>query len=77
MLEQRKHEAIQGEDFETAKALKMRMEQLKDLIRNHDPEHPFSEQLQEQYMPGSAAIGIGHNNVYSDDRPLPSLQNQQ
>ena len=41
MLEQRKQEAICGEDFVTAKALKTRMEQFKELIRNHDPENPF------------------------------------
>ena len=29
MLDQRKREAIEGEDFETAKALKMQMEKLK------------------------------------------------
>ena len=48
MLEQRKKEAIEGEDFETAKALKFQMENLKQLVTNLDPENPFvPQQLQE------------------------------
>ena len=42
MLEQRKKEAIEGEDFETAKALKFQMEKLKQLVTNLDPENPFA-----------------------------------
>ena len=48
MLEQRKKEAIEGEDFQTAKALKFQMENLKQLVTNLDPENPFvPQQLQE------------------------------
>ena len=42
MLEQRKQDAINGEDFETAKALKMQMEKLKTIVANLDPEDPFA-----------------------------------
>ena len=42
MLEQRKKEAIEGEDFETAKALKLQIERLKQLVTNLDPENPFA-----------------------------------
>ena len=55
MLEQRKQEAIEGEDFETAKALKLRMDNLKELIRNHDPENPFVQPIQEQYMAAASS----------------------
>lgn len=43
MLEQRKQEAIFGEDFETAKALKLQMEKLKTLVVMLDPEQPFAQ----------------------------------
>jgi len=42
MLEQRKQEAILGEDFETAKALKLQMEKLKSLVVMLDPDQPFA-----------------------------------
>ena len=42
LLEQRKQDAINGEDFETAKALKMQMEKLKTIVANLDPEDPFA-----------------------------------
>ena len=41
MLELRKQEAIDGEDFETAKSIKMQIEKLKRLIYNLDPHNPF------------------------------------
>ena len=75
MLEHRKQEAIEGEDFETAKALKIRMDSLKDLIRSHDPENPFAQQIGEQYM-AVESQNMEHMQSYQDDRPLPTLQNQ-
>ena len=41
MLEVRKHEAISGEDFETAKSIKAQIEKLKGLVANLDPHNPF------------------------------------
>ena len=45
MLDQRKSEAIEGEDFETARALKLQIEKLKQLFTNIDPHNPFAQQL--------------------------------
>lgn len=42
MLEVRKQEAIDGEDFETAKALKVQVERLRLLVDNLDPNNPFA-----------------------------------
>ena len=53
MLEHRKQEAIQAEDFETAKALKLQMEKLKSLVVNLNPENPYPQQLQEDYRAAS------------------------
>ena len=41
MLELRKQEAINGEDFETAKSIKAQIEKLKSLVYNLDPHNPF------------------------------------
>ena len=49
MLEMRKQAAIEGEDFETAKALKLQIEKLKQLVGNLDPEQPFTQQMQDEY----------------------------
>ena len=48
MLDTRKQEAIAGEDFETAKALKVQIDRMKQLVDNLNPNNPFAEQLSEQ-----------------------------
>ena len=37
-----KREAIEGEDFESAKALKFSIEKLREWISNLDPDNPFA-----------------------------------
>ena len=42
MLDDRKKMAIAGEDFETAKALKLQIDRLKSVITSLDPNNPFA-----------------------------------
>ena len=49
MLDERKAQAINGEDFETAKALKVQIERLKQLVSSLDPENPFAMGLNQDY----------------------------
>ena len=48
LLEKRKAEAIQNEDFEAAKALKAQTDKLKSLVRNLDPHDPFKQVTERQ-----------------------------
>ena len=50
MLDTRKQEAIAGEDFETAKALKVQIDRMKQLVDNLNPNNPFAEHLSEQHQ---------------------------
>ena len=49
-LEQRKKFAIDGEDFETAKALKIKIENLREMISTLDPESPYFVQLLQEHF---------------------------
>ena len=43
VLEKRKAEAIQKEDFESAKTLKQQIDKLRLLVHNLDPRDPFKQ----------------------------------